>query len=188
MNAYDVGCNLYSRYTAGDSDALRELIEHYAPSLLLFINRYVNNLSVAEELMEDTFCDLVIKKHHFKGEGSFKTYLFAIGRHKAADYMRRRSKYGFEPIEDIEAELRDIRSLEEMVLKEEQEKALWRAMDDINDDYRSVLYLFYFEELSYDEISKILKKSKSQIKNLVYRARQSLKVQLERGGFVYEEL
>ncbi len=186
MREKDGGALLYEKYLKGDGDALRELVESYAASLILFINRYVNNLSVSEELMEDTFCDIVIKRMHFKGESAFKTYLFAIARNKAADYIRRASRYGFVPIEDAEREITQLHSLEDAVIKEEEKRALWDAMEKLNEDYRAVLYLVYFEELSYDEAGRVLKRSRSQMKNLVHRARVSLKEKLEEGGFVYE--
>lgn len=186
MRDTDSGNALYERYLAGDEAALGELVECYSASLVLFINRYVNNLSVAEELMEDTFCDVVMKQKHFKGESAFKTYLFAIGRNKAADYIRRASRYGFVPIEDAEREITLLHSLEEAVVAEEEKRALWRAMDKLNADYRAALYLIYFEELSYDEAGRVLKRSRPQMKNLVYRAKVSLREKLEEGGFVYE--
>lgn len=186
MREKDGGAVLYERYLKGDGDALRELVESYAASLVLFINRYVNNLSVAEELMEDSFCDIVMKRMHFKGESAFKTYLFAIARNKAADYIRRASRYGSVPIEDAEREITRLRSLEEDVLLEEEKRALWNAMDKLNADYRAVLYLIYFEELSYDEAGRVLKRNRSQMKNLVHRAKASLREKLVEGGFVYE--
>ena len=54
-------------------------------------------------------------------------------------------------------------------------------------DYKTVLYLIYFEDMSYNEIEKIMKKNNKQIKNLAYRARLSLKEILRREGFNYEE-
>ena len=81
----------------------------------------------------------------------FKTYLFAIARNKAADYIRRASRYGSVPIEDAEREITQLQSLEEDVLLEEEKRALWDAMNKLNADDREVLYLIYFEELSYME-------------------------------------
>ncbi len=54
-------------------------------------------------------------------------------------------------------------------------------------DYRNILWLIYFEGFSNREAGMILKKSDRQIKNLLYRAKQSLKTILEREGFHYEK-
>ena len=54
-------------------------------------------------------------------------------------------------------------------------------------EYREALYLIYFEDLSYRSAATVVSKSEQQIKNLVYRGKQSLKTILEQGGFVYAD-
>ena len=74
----DNGASSYRRFRDGDESGLENIVNMYGDSLMLFINSFVNNLSLAEELMEDVFMELVVKKHKFKEESSFKTYLFKI--------------------------------------------------------------------------------------------------------------
>ena len=62
-----------------------------------------------------------------------------------------------------------------------------KAMDRLNNDYRTVLYLVYFEEVDGDGAAKIMGKSKKQLANLLYRAKQALKTELEKEGFCYED-
>ena len=62
---------------------------------------------------------------------------------------------------------------------------LYRCLTRIKEEYRQVLYLLYWEECSYEEISKILIKSKKQIANLAFRGKQALKKEMEREGFEY---
>lgn len=54
-------------------------------------------------------------------------------------------------------------------------------------EYRQVLWLIYFEELSNKEVASIMKKSAHSVEALAYRVRKSLKLQLEKEGFVYKE-
>ena len=61
-------------------------------------------------------------------------------------------------------------------------------MENLNEDYRQVLYLSYFEDFNNGQIAKIMKKSTRQVENLLYRSKQALKKELEREGFVYEKL
>jgi len=184
----DRGGELLERFKNGDSDALRELIELYGASLTLFIQRYVNNMSIAEELTADTFCEIAVNPSKYRREASLKTYLFTVAKNKAADYLKKQRKYKYVPIEDVAYELCETRQLEEWVVKDEQQRELMTVLNELTEDYRSVLYLLYFEELSYEQIGIILKKNVKQIKNLAYRARLALKGELERRGFVYEEL
>ena len=61
-------------------------------------------------------------------------------------------------------------------------------MRKLKSEYRQILWLIYFEDLSNKEAAKIMKKSVSNIETLVSRARKSLKLQLEMEGFHYEKL
>ena len=75
----------------------------------------------------------------------------------------------------------------EMNAQKTKESKLYKALDKLAADYRQALWLVYFEELTVKEASAVMKKSTRQITNLLYRAKQSLKNELEKGGFVYEE-
>ena len=64
----DNGASSYRRFLNGDESGLEDIVKMYGDSLMFFINGFVNNLSLAEELMEDVFMELVVKKHNFKEE------------------------------------------------------------------------------------------------------------------------
>ena len=61
-------------------------------------------------------------------------------------------------------------------------------MRELKPEYFQVLYLVYFEDFSNKEIATIMKKNKRQIENLIYRAKNALKSELEKEGFEYENL
>ena len=173
----DAGASLYTSYLNGDESALGKLVELYGDKLMFFINSFVGNLSMAEEIMEDVFMELIIKKHHFKGKSTFKTYLFQIGRNKALNEIKKKKRYTY--LEDQTMEIEDERKIEDAIIKNEEQKRIHEALLKLPKDYKTVLYLLYFEDMSYEEIEKVMKKSNKQIKNLAYRARQSLKEILE---------
>ena len=79
-----------------------------------------------------------------------------------------------------------ITDTEKEFFKEEQRSELYRAMKRLNPDYYQVLYLMYFEDLNASDIARIMHKAKRQVNDLIFRARKSLKNELERRGFVYE--
>ncbi len=182
----DNGAISYRRYLEGDENGLVEIVELYGASLMLFIHRYVHNLDIAEDLMEDTFCELIFHKNRYRGKSSFKTYLFSIARNKAVDYIRKESRFHQIPLEQMEYTASDLEELEKRVLQEQDKKDLYHALEQLQDEYRTVLYLLYFVEMSYEEISHVMKKNNRQIKNLAYRARQSLKRIMKEEGFSYE--
>ena len=63
----------------------------------------------------------------------------------------------------------------------------YRAMKTLRTEYRQVLMLSFFEELSNEEVAMVMKRSKRQIENLLYNAKKALRAELERSGFSYEE-
>lgn len=175
----DNGESSYRRFLDGDEKAFGELLDMYSENLIFFINRYVNNVSVAQEISEDVFVELLVHKRRFNFKTSLKTYIFTIARNKAISYVRkcsRRPEYAYEYIESEE----DIRNLEDEFLKKERDRELHRALNSLNEDYKTVLHLIYFEEMNYEQAGSVMKKNKKQIENLAYRARQALKKELEK--------
>ena len=73
-------------------------------------------------------------------------------------------------------------------LREERRISVHRALRRLKPDYRQVLWLVYFDDLTHREAAAVMKKSVHATETLVYRARHALKAELEREGFDYEEL
>ena len=184
----DNGASSYRRYLDGDINAIAEIVEAYKDGLILYLNGYVENLHTAEELTEDTFFRLMVKKPWFSGRCSFKTWLYTIGRNVALDYLRRRRWDSDTSVEELDNFFSDESDLERSYIQEEQKRTVRSAMKKLHGDYRQVLWLVYFEGFSNREAGMILRKTERQIRNLLYRAKQALRVILEKEGFIYEEL
>ena len=184
----DNGASSYRRFLDGDDEGMVEIIRDYKDGLILYLNGYVSNIFVAEELMEETFFKLVTKKPKYTPKYAFKTWLYTIGRNVAVDYLRHHKKMADTPIDDMEHCLIEEESVERAYLHSEQRIALHRALRRLSADYRQVLYLTYFDGFSNAEAALAMHKSRRQIENLVYRAKKALKAQLEKENFVYEEL
>lgn len=184
----DNGACSYRRFLDGDDNGITEIVGDYKDGLILYLNSYVNNIYTAEELAEDAFFRLITKKPKFSGKSSFRTWLYAIGRNIAVDYIRHNSKNLMTPVEDMENYLRDEEDLERSYIKEERKITVHRALSTLQTDYRNIIWLIYFEGFSNKEAAIAMKKSDKQIRNLLYRAKQSLKSKLEKEGFIYEEL
>ena len=88
----------------------------------------------------------------------------------------------------MEAYLREEADLERAYIRQEHKIQVHKALEKLAPDYRQILWLVYFEKLSHEEASLVMKKSSRQIRNLLYRAKQALKSELEKEGFVYDEL
>lgn len=183
----DNDADRYRRFLNGDDNELVVIIDTYYQGLSLYLNSIVKNICAAEEIMQDTFVRLAVKKPKFNGKSSFKTWLYAIARNTALKYLRECSRYTENSIDEA-FQLSDETDIEQQYLIEERKIQLHTAMKKLNPEYAQVLYLKYFEDFDSDSIAKIMKKSKRQIGDLIYRAKNALKNELERTGFIYEKL
>ncbi len=183
----DHGAASYRRFLDGDDEGFVEIVRVYNDGLILYLNSFVNNISVADELAEDAFVKLGVKKPRYTGKSSFKTWLYAIGRNVAIDYIRKNAKERSIPLEEC-TEHADEELLESRYIQEERKIMLHRAMNHLKPEYRQVLWLIYFEGFSNKEVAKIMRKSVHAIESLASRARKSLRIKLNEEGFVYENL
>ena len=173
---------LYSRFLEErNEDDLCVLLERHKESLILFLNGYVHNIENAEELMLDAYARAAAGRKIFSGKSSFKTWLFAIGKKLALAHLRKQRR------QPSASELRffvDETVMPEFnILREERRDQLYLALEKLNDDYRQVLILLYFEDMSREELSAVLGKSRKQIYNLAERGKKALREELERMGF-----
>lgn len=182
----DNGAENYRKFLDGDENAIVEIIRDYKDGLILFLNGIVGNIHTAEDLMEETFVKLLVKKPRYSEKFSFRTWLYTIGRNAALDHLRHNSKRSDTPLDELE--LADKQDLEFSYIREEQKIMVHHALEKLKPDYRQVLYLSFFEELSNEETAAVMHKNKRQVENLLYRAKQALKNELEKEGFVYEGL
>ena len=184
VNAMTCDETLYRQYLNGDDAGLEVLMKKYGDPLTLYIDGYLHDVHESEELMLDVFADLFTKKPKIR-DGGFKAYLYKAARHMA---LRHKSKR--KPLFSLDALTGepDGRLLaEEVIRTEERNRVLHFCMDEMNPDYREVLYLTYFEDMSYAQAAEVTGKTVKQITNLVYRGKESLRRLLEREGITNAE-
>ena len=180
------GESSYHRFLNGDDSAFSEIIDIYRESLIFFANRYVGNLSLAEEIAEDCFVALAVYPKRYNFKTSLKTYLFTIARNKAIDRLRKNRRMLLAGDEALDAMSDEYEQFEKEIFRNEEKRVLHSAISELNNDYRTVLHLIYFEDMSYAEAAAVMKKSTKQIENLVYRARLRLREILTDRGISYE--
>lgn len=127
-----------------------------------------------DDLVQETFLKIWKGLPRFLFQSSEKTWIYRVTMNTALDFLKRpRAEFG-----DLKEQ--GVYSLETKDDKEEIQKAL----QEISESFRSVIVLFYFEELSYQEISKILDLPVGTVKSRLSVGREKLKEILEqKGGF-----
>lgn len=184
----DNGAENYRRFLRGDEEGIAEIVRAYKDGLIFYLNGYVNDISLAEDLAEDTFFRLLVKKPKFSGKSAFKTFLYAIGKNIARDALAKRCANAFCFFEREGAGcMADEKTPERYFIEKESKSMVAGALAKLPPMYQNVLWLIYFDGCSNKEAAAILQKNDRQIKNLLYRAKRAMKQKLEREDFRYEE-
>ncbi len=177
----DNGASSYLRFLNGNEEGFVDMIREYKDGLMLFINSIIGDIHISEEAADDVFMKLYIDKPKYKGEYSFKTWLYAMGKNSAIDYLRKIRRKTYTPIEDYYY-MCDEADIEAEYIKNEENLSISQVIRGLKREYSQVLFLKYFENLNNVEIAEIMGKSQRQISDLIYRAKASLKKELERRG------
>lgn len=182
------GIESYLQFLKGDKTAMRSIVESYWDTMLLFTNGYVHNLSDAEDIAQEALIELAVRKPKLEEEHQLKAYLYKICRNKALNHLKKYQRMvGLSPEaeEFIEDETAKIEARMEM---KDSNKLLHRAMLGLQQNYREILYLRYFGDLSMKEAARIMRITEKQATAIAYQARQQLKKILEKEGYSGEDL
>lgn len=182
----DKGAESYLRYLSGDDEGIAEIVTLYREKLIFFINGMVKNIYAAEDLTEDTFFKLMVKKPKYMPRCSFKTWLFTIARNLTLDYLRKSAKTDGIPFEDMGSLPTEEKEFEKNLIRDEDSIFLHKTIEKLPPQYMQILHLVYFENFSNEETARVMKKTKRQTEMLLYRAKAALKARLEKEGFRYE--
>ena len=104
-----------------------------------------------------------------------------VGRSRALDYLKHRKVIDFVELSQAHT-LADEAALEEIVLADERKRQINAALSKLPEDMRVVVHLVYFEEMTYEEAAKVMKKNRKQVDNLLYRAKKELHIILGKDG------
>lgn len=171
----DKAADSYRRFLDGDEQAFEDIMKELFRGLVFFIDGFVRDPHTAEDIAIDVFSDLIVHKHRFNFKVSLKTYLYMLGRSRALDHLRHRKVLTFVELSAANALADDATALEALVLADQRKRHIHSAMEKLPEDMRVAIHLIYFEEMTYDEAAKIMKKNRKQVDNLLYRAKKELR-------------
>ncbi len=167
--------------TEKDDNIIVELVRRYLKISYNFSYRFVGNQNDAEEIVQESFIKLWKNINKFKKEAKFKTWFLTIIRNTALDYLRKKKDVPFSSFDEentnyIEDTIEsDDISAEIIFEQSENKKQIEELLESLPPNHRQILYLYYNEELTLDEISKILQKPLNTVKSQYRRALISLK-------------
>ena len=178
----DNGASSYRRFLDGDESAFECIMKELFRGLVFFIDGFVHDIHAAEDIAIDVFSDLIVHRHRYNFKVSLKTYLYMIGRSRALDHIKHRRRIEFVELSETDETADDRLALEEMVLADERKRMIHAAVSQLPEDMRVAVHLVYFEDMTYDEAAKVMKKNRKQVDNLLYRAKKALRITLEKDG------
>ena len=178
----DNGAGSYRRFLEGDESAFDDIMKELFFGLVFFVNRYVRDVYAAEDIAMDVFAELIANPRRYNFKVSLKTYLFMLGKSRALDYIKRRRIIDFVELSAAGELKSDEKELLDLVVADERKRKLSQAISQLPQDMRTVLHLIYFEDMSYEDAARVLRKSRKQVDNLLYRAKGQLRIILSEDG------
>ena len=169
---------LILRFQEGDINAYNELVKRYRDRLLNFVFRYFNNIEQAEDVVQDTLIKLYTHASYYKNVAKFSTWIFTIAKNNALTELRKNKRKKTDSLWTEDGKVIDINSKEESLESKVQNEIaidqLNKFLDEIPENFRMAVVLRDFQELSYEEISKILEIPIGTIKSRINRGRIQL--------------
>ncbi len=156
----------------GSISAFEELVGRYQGKLLSFVTYLIRDPEAAQDVVQESFISLYKTIDNVDTSKKFSSYLFSIARNNAISHMRGSKRH----IPLVEAEHITAADTAETLMMERDEKHhIEQALDIIDAKYKKVITLYYFEDLSYEEMSKRMRLPINTIRTHLRRAKDALR-------------
>jgi RNA polymerase sigma-70 factor, ECF subfamily len=177
--------DLFSRYRDSASpDDFKELVRRYERELFRYLSRYLGNMALAEDVFQNTFLQVHLKRALYEDGRPVRPWLYSIATHQAVDALR---KAGRHPTVSLDRRVSssggesDPGSLVDLLVgdesvplaeMQEQERRDWvtRSVEKLPETLRQTLILAYHQDLKYREIAEILKIPVGTVKSRLHAA------------------
>ena len=167
---------LIDKTLEGDTSAFGELVDRYQNFVYTIAIRILKVSEEAEEVAQDSFIKAYDSLKTFRGDAKFSTWLYRIVYHKSLDRVKMNKRHrAYEINEEItDDSLNHIENGLEFMLSEERTGIIKRCISELPAEDAAIITLFYFEEQSVKEISKVTDLTEDNIKIKLYRSRKKL--------------
>ncbi|MCH9686792.1 MAG: sigma-70 family RNA polymerase sigma factor [Deltaproteobacteria bacterium] len=168
---------LFEAWRAGDAKAGALLFDQYAREIYGFLRGKVRD-TAAEDLVQETFVACLRAAEGFRGDASFRTYLFRAARSRLYNYLQR-DKAKEDRIDFAVTTLHDLApSATAAIAKRERDRVLLEALRRVPLEFQIAIELYYFEQLRGQQLAEVLGVPDGTARTRLRRARQLLHAQL----------
>ena len=172
---------LLSNYVSGDEPAFAELIRRYQQELFAFLQRFVSDAAMAEDLFQETFVQVHRNARSFDPERRFRPWLFTIAANKARDFLRAASRKSTQSLDNVTGRSDDATTFLDLMqsdappppdelAREESVAAVQEVLAELSPMYREVLVMSFFHRFAYKEISEMLGVPLGTVKSRLHAA------------------
>lgn len=160
----------------GDEDCFIRMVDLYKKKVVSLCYSYTRDYQEAEDLSQEAFITIYNSIHNFRGECSLSTYIYKITVSRCLDFKRKRSIKNFltgliNVHKDESFDVDDKNYVRECILS-------------LPEELKTAVVLYYYVGLSQKEIGEILNISQKNVEGKIYRAKQKLRLEFEKGGFL----
>ncbi len=182
MSNRSIDQELVERVQNGEKNAFGILVRKYESKIIKLISRYVHDPSESLDVAQEAFIKAYRALPNFRGESAFYTWLYRIAINTAKNHLvalgRRQpnSELEAETAEQLEGEsaLKEYATPEHLLLKDEIEKTVFDAIEQLPDDLRTAITLRELEGLSYEEIAQAMGCPVGTVRSRIFRAREAI--------------
>jgi RNA polymerase sigma-70 factor (ECF subfamily) len=187
MGERNIDQALVERVQQGDKSAYDILVLKYQNKIIQLVNRYVHDPDEAMDVAQEAFIKAYRAIGRFRGESAFYTWIYRIAINTAKNHLVASGRRP--PAGDIDAQdaeqyegatgLREYATPERMLLKDEIEKTVADAIDELPDDLKTAITLRELEGLSYEEIAQTMECPIGTVRSRIFRARDAIDTKLK---------
>ena len=186
MDENGIDRELVERVQRGDKAAFDVLVLKYQHRLAKLIGRYVRDPAEVMDVAQDSFLKAYRAIASFRGDSAFYTWLYRIAINTAKNHLVAQSRRP--PVDDVDAaeaehygggsDLKDQATPERLLLKDEIERTVIGAIDDLPPDLKTAITLRELEGLSYEEIALAMDCPIGTVRSRIFRAREAINARL----------
>jgi len=176
---------LIATFQNGNEQAYIELVRRYRNRLMTFVFRFLGDMDLSEDIVQDTMVKVYTHKHYYKEIAKFSTWIYTIAGNFAKTELRKRKRRKVTLLSHMNTDDRkyeipstELKS-EDIVQGEYAERDIQKAILQLPLHFRTVVILRDIQELSYEEISKIVNVPLGTVKSRINRARLQLQQTLK---------
>ena len=173
---------------SGDDTSFELLLRKYRTPLVNFLYRLVRDSAAAEDLAQEVFLRVYRARGQYMPTAKFTTWMFRIATNLAFNALRdgrhRQLEISVDRSADEESEQPGLEvadrqpTIEVELIRRDRAAVIRRAVESLPEKQRAAVLLHKYQEMDYDEIARILGCSESALKSLLFRAYETLRVEL----------